>query len=119
MIQTLLKNLSLLILVEGSLLFPLAWYSHKGIYLAISILLMIGGYLVAAYYQKRHISVHKKIWVTGVPLVIIGQLFALWFFSLPLLTVPIGIVFLIAQLWVIQLFRKHILGVHDVCSIKK
>ncbi|MFA5831001.1 MAG: hypothetical protein WC878_04200 [Candidatus Paceibacterota bacterium] len=40
------------------------------------------------------------------------------YFSLPLITVAFGMALFILHIPAIQSFRKHVLGIHDVCSPK-
>jgi len=119
MIHSFCKNVALLAVGEGFLLLPMAWFFHPAIYLTLAIVLIIGGYVVAAYYHKRDIHTNVYTWFVGLSVLFFVNLGILLYFSLPLAPVFWGTTLFVLHVPAVQLFRRYILGINDCCSIRK
>lgn len=117
MMHAFFKNLSLFMSDLGCLLLPLAWYIHPIAISFVSLALFIGGLVISYYYHMRGIDINEYVFKFGQPIFVVLYAFVLWRLSLPLITIPIGIILFIVLIAGIQLFRKHILGINDVCRI--
>ena len=102
----------------GCLLLPLAWYVHPMVIIPASVPLYVGGIYISYYYHVRHVDVNEHVFKIGQPIFVVAYALILWKLSLPLITVPIGIVLFIVILVAIQLFRKYVLGIDDYCRVK-
>jgi hypothetical protein len=102
----------------GCLLLPLSWYIYPIEIVFASIALYLGGMYISYYYHIRNVHVNEYAFKFGQPIFVLAWVFILWRLSLPLITVPFGIVLFFFLIVAIQLFRKYVLGIHDVCSIE-
>ena len=98
------KNTALLIVGSGFLLLPLAFYiTHKRLTIVASALCIVGGYVIAIYYDKRDVHAHGLTWWIGLPSLALIFAIVLRQLSLPLLIVPIGTGAFVLHIFVLQL----------------
>jgi hypothetical protein len=109
------KNFSLFMSGLGCLLLPLAWYVYPMVIIPVSVTLFVGGMYISYYYHIRDIHVNEFVFKFGQPIFVAVYALVLWKLSLPLITVPIGVVLFVVIIVAIQLFRKYILGICDSC----
>jgi hypothetical protein len=91
---------------EGCLLLPLA-YALSGVGLvALSLALIIGGYLISNYYQKCGIHVHRYTCIVGLPVLFLANVLACFLLSLPMIAVCYGAALFVLLIWSVHFARK-------------